>query len=911
MAHPSAARLAGSCIGAFSWGSQLATSKAVNIIAVLLIGFLLTVCHAAFAQNVDEATALNGQMEVLYRQGRYSEAMPLAQRILAIREKALGPNDPDVAESLNNLALLYRIQGRYADAEPLFKRSLAIAVKAFGPDHPNVAVSLNNLSDLYFVQSRYTDAEPLYKRSLAIREKAFGPIHPDVAESLNNLALLYRVEERYADAEPLYKRALAINEKTLGRDHPSIATSLNNLGELNRAIGRYADAERLHKHALAIREETLGPEHTDVATSLNNLALLYRVQGRYADAEALFKRSLTIWEKVYGRDHPNVATSFNNLASLYQEQKRYAEAESLYKQSVAIWEIALGPDHPNGAATSNNLADLYRAQGRYADALPIVQRTNGARKDVALGVFYHSQLENLISSTQALYASYNVLQRSSSSAAGKAISMLAARFAAGSGELAQLVRKDQDLTAESDRLDKDIIAAVSKPPTERNAAAEERIRKRIDEIRLERAQLQEAFNQRFPDYVELSKPQPLSLRETQLLLDDDEALVAFDLDKTSYVWVITRNRAEWKALSVGAEDVSKAVAKLRVGLDPESPKPFDRNVAYQLYRQVLGPIEQIISGKPRLLFVLSGALTSLPPQVLITSDPENRNLASIDWLVRKYAITVLPSVASLKFLRGGKSVVAAAKPMIGFGDPIFDRSAQTGTGQKAVTLNRSLTAFYRGIIADTKSLAQALPPLPETADELRAVAKELGASSEDIHLGDEASVPNVRKWPLNIYHVVYFATHALVAGEVEKFAKVKAEPALVLSIPDRASEDDDGLLRASDVAMLKLNADFVVLSACNTAAGDKPRAEALSGLARAFFYAGARSLIVSNWEVDSESTVALMTGFFDALNANPHLSHSEALRLSMLIMIDHPLQSEWSQPKYWAPFIVVGEPRKN
>ena len=164
---------------------------------------------------------------------------------------------------------------------------------------------------------------------------------------------------------------------------------------------------------------------------------------------------------------------------------------------------------------------------------------------------------------------------------------------------------------------------------------------------------------------------------------------------------------------------------------------------------------------------------------------------------------------------------------------------------------------------------------------------------------------------LTDYHVIYFATHALVAGEVEKFAKAKAEPALVLSIPDKPTEEDDGLLRASDVAMLKMNADFVVLSACNTAAGDKPGAEALSGLARAFFYAGARSLIVSNWEVDSESTVALMTGLFDALKRNPHLSHAEALRLSMLQMIDHPSKPEWAQPKFWAPFVVVGEPQKN
>jgi CHAT domain-containing protein len=158
---------------------------------------------------------------------------------------------------------------------------------------------------------------------------------------------------------------------------------------------------------------------------------------------------------------------------------------------------------------------------------------------------------------------------------------------------------------------------------------------------------------------------------------------------------------------------------------------------------------------------------------------------------------------------------------------------------------------------------------------------------------------------------VYFATHALVAGEVEKFAKVRAEPALVLTIPEKPTDEDDGLLRASDVALLKMNADFVVLSACDTAAGDKPGAEALSGLARAFFYAGARSLLVSNWEVDSESTVALMTGLFDALKNNPHLSHAEALRLSMLQMLGNSSKPEWAQPKFWAPFTVVGEPPKD
>ena len=341
------------------------------------------------------------------------------------------------------------------------------------------------------------------------------------------------------------------------------------------------------------------------------------------------------------------------------------------------------------------------------------------------------------------------------------------------------------------------------------------------------------------------------------MLADDEALVTIDLNEKSYVWVITQDRAEWKELSVSAEDVSKVIGILRTGLNPDAPKPFDRKLAYQLYQQVLGPIEEIIAQKTRLSFVLDGALTSLPPQVLITTDPNGKDLISLDWLARKYAIT------------------------------------------------------YRGVTADTSSLAEALPALPETADELRAIAKILGAKSEDIKLGEAANVTAVKKQPLDNYRVVYFATHALVAGEVGKFAKVKAEPALVLSIPDKPSEQDDGLLRASDTAMLKLNADFVVLSACNTAAGDTPGAEALSGLARAFFYAGAKSLLVSNWEVDSESTVALMTDLFGSLKTNPHLSRAEALRLSMLQMINNPSKPEWAQPRYWAPFIVVGEPQKN
>jgi CHAT domain-containing protein len=174
------------------------------------------------------------------------------------------------------------------------------------------------------------------------------------------------------------------------------------------------------------------------------------------------------------------------------------------------------------------------------------------------------------------------------------------------------VRKDQDLIAEAERLDKIIIAAVSKPTAERNLAAEHQIRKHIEEIKVQRDELQDIFNHRFPNYVALSKPQPLTIEQTQVLLADDEALITIDLGQESYVWVITKDRAEWKELSVSAKDVSKEVETLRTGLNPDFPKPFDRNLAYQLYRQVLGSTEEIISRKARLSFVLDGALTSLP-----------------------------------------------------------------------------------------------------------------------------------------------------------------------------------------------------------------------------------------------------------------------------------------------------------
>lgn len=196
-----------------------------------------------------------------------------------------------------------------------------------------------------------------------------------------------------------------------------------------------------------------------------------------------------------------------------------------------------------------------------------------------------------------------------------------------------------------------------------------------------------------------------------------------------------------------------------------------------------------------------------------------------------------------------------------------------------------------------------MPQLPDTADELNAVAKDLGAATSDIHLGSDASETTLKRAPLSDYRIVYFATHGLVAGDV----KGVAEPSLALSIPAQPSELDDGLLTSSEVAQLKLNADWVVLSACNTIAGDKPGAEALSGLARSFFYAGARALLVTHWSVDSAAATRLTTSTFDRMKADLKLGRAEALRQAMLGYLNDASSPRNAYPGLWGPFALIGE----
>ena len=401
-----------------------------------------------------EARRVDRQIARLYQQGKYAEALPLAQRAAEIRKRALGEDHPDYAASLNDIGELYRLQGKYAEAEPFHKRSLAIREKALGANHPDVAISLNNLALLYGDEGRYAEAEPLFARSLAIMEKSFGPDHPNVATILNNFALSYCKQSQYAEAEPLYKRALSIDEKALGPDHPGLATDLNNLAALYVSQGRYAEAEPLYARALAIKEKALGPDHPDVAMSLNNLAELYRKRGRYAEAEPLYKRALAIKEKALGPDHPAVALGLNNLAALYDEQGRYSEAKQLYERALTIREKALGPNHPDVAQSLDNLAHLYHEQGRFTEAEPLHKRALTIREK-ALGPNHPDMAQSLSGlaanmTSQGRYAEAEPLYQRALAITEKALGPDHPEVADSLGNLADLyVKEGKYVEAES------------------------------------------------------------------------------------------------------------------------------------------------------------------------------------------------------------------------------------------------------------------------------------------------------------------------------------------------------------------------------------------------------------------------------------------------------------------------------
>jgi CHAT domain-containing protein len=535
------------------------------------------------------------------------------------------------------------------------------------------------------------------------------------------------------------------------------------------------------------------------------------------------------------------------------------------------------------------------------------------------------------------------------SGAAAAVDRVTARFAAGSGQLAVLEQERDKKLAELEAIDRQFNALIERgstvPEEERRALTQRRAAVR-DEV----TAIETRIGREFPQYFDLTRPKALDIAQVQKLLNPDEAmLMVLVSDDASYTWAITREKASWSRSEAMKEGpLAEKVAALRASMEVDGArgsarqpppaagaaaapqgKAFDRKLAHEIYKELIAPVEPVLEGKQVLLTNVTGALTSLPLALLVTAPPQGSDsdpsaVATSPWLIDRYALAELPSVSSLRALRcllianpaeahpgcdtkaASTSYAQARSGTIA----LAAYGAPTLSGQYTAATGRSVTPdlagqMYKGKLADTEKL-RALAYLPQARAELESLGKTFGSKAEVV-LGDaatETAVKTSRTIPGARF--VVFSTHGLLATEVGD----NAEPGLVFTPPKAATPQDDGLLTASEVAELKMTADLVALSACNTAASSgKAGAEGLSGLARAFFFAGARSLLVSHWAVSDAATSLLMQQTFDNIQKGDIAGRARALQAAMK-SVRNEGTGQFVSPKYWAAFTLVGEPGK-
>jgi CHAT domain-containing protein/tetratricopeptide (TPR) repeat protein len=900
---------------------QLSAMRRAAGVAGLALVIVLG-CSTAGAQTGGQDDS--ARLESLRAEGRYSEAITVLQRVIAAQEGKSGLDNPMGVVLLNNLGELHYKLGLNAEAVPIYERALAISDKTIKVDNPLTAILLRNLGTVYQLQGRRGEAARLYARSILQFEKHMPATRIQLASTLNNLATLYQDIGRLQDAETLLQRVLKTYQDGLPAGHPYVSTALHNLGQLYKEQDDYAKAEPLMSAALRNIEGSLDRDHPLRGALLGNLGSLHMRKGEWAKAVVPLDQALEIYRKRAQRGLENLE---GELGGLVQADL------ARHKTTVAAFVTS---------AMNFMLSEPFR---------------DPSRIDLALGA---AIISRVLQATEWLPSS-----------ASSSLAKMAARRVKGDGPLATIIRERQDLVLEWQARNKRAFDRLLKgeAPDSKDRLADKARLAEIDR-RLADLDGHLARDFPDYAAVANPQPVPLSTVQAPLR-DNEVLVAFIETPARSWVWAITKTGLNIAPVALSGDGLAEEVAALRCGLDAADwvdpagwpaataaelerkqrqetryqrcrtlhPRyvasgtlPFDAMRSHGLYKRLLGSMEKEIAGK-QLIIVPSPALTQLPFNTLVTEPPgvgmpdDAEGYRATKWLGARQAITILPSIASLAALRRGARTTRAQKPWIGFGNPVLDgpsgdpeqgrlareaRSRQScGPAAPSARLaargsRAAIGDLFQGTLVDVAQLRRQTP-LPETAGELCDAAKRLGATEEDVWLGSRATETAIKglsaRGLLQNYATLHFATHGLVAGAL----KGVAEPALMLTPPAAPSEEDDGLLTASEVMQLKLDAEWVVLSACNTAAGGAEGAEAMSGLARAFFYAGARALLVSHWEVESDAAVALTTKALAEFQADPRVGRAEALRRSMLALASDKGNVGNAHPSVWAPFLLVGE----
>jgi CHAT domain-containing protein len=827
--------------------------------------------------------------------------------------------------------LIFEARGQFAEAEAAYRsaelRKSAGNKAVLEADNPPAETLLLQVVDSMVLnqarmkarQGRLAEAEVDARRALLSRLKDTGKYNPVTPRFVMGLAGILVEEGRYEEAEQLGRVALEIN-KTVGMPDDSHATVqlLSQLAGILTLQRKAPEANAIYAtidKAIATWE----PQRRQVfELNPSRILSLYasgQLDAGIAAAEQLVKKQIGR----VGENHFDAASARGTLAIGLMRAQRDADAIREFKAAIPVM-MASANENADDENTTVVAARSQRLQTIVETYLLLLARAEGQGKDIGEETFGLADAVRGRSVQQALAAS-------------------SARAAAKDPALADLVRKEQDLTKQVNAQLGTLNNVLALPSAERDEKGVQQIQASIAALRGERDKARQEIKQKFPTYADLVSPRPPRVAEIRATLADDEAMLSFYFGQNgSFVWAVPKSGpVAFAAVGAKIGDIETRIRKLREALEPQAAMisdipPFDLKLGYELYQLLLKPVESGWKPATKLIVVTNGALGLLPLSLLPTApadvaadeDPLFVGYRKVPWLARTHAVSTVPSAAALRTLRQLPPGKPGRGDLVAFGDPYFNRDQQAeaesadgkvqladvgGNVTRGMPLKRRNSPKLEGV--DSAELGL-LPRLPDTADELKSIALALQADpSKVLFLGKSASETAVKTMNLSGFRILAFATHGLVPGELNGLT----QPALALSSPAVTGEGGDGLLTMEEILGLKLDADWVILSACNTGAGAGAGAEAASGLGRAFFYAGTRALLVTNWSVHSQSARQLVTDLFKRQADDQKLSRSEALRQAMMALVDGPgyLNGEgktefaYAHPLFWAPYTIIGD----
>lgn len=844
---------------------------------------------AAMPAVEDAIDVVSGHSEPLVGASKQDEAV---QRLMAsIGSSLYSVGDLQGYHNLLRLARQYNLQGNYAEAERRYREALAVQQKVSAGDPAGQAYTLMHLALELSNQERFGEAEALFQRSEKLMSGTADPA--DEARLLSYRAIHLGNQQKSGEAAALAHKATEMRASLAKEKDPLAGTNTAaGFAAFSTSAGpRVPTAAVLTTQSSTARGDMVQSKYVEGAMLLR--------QDRLDEAEAVLAEAMEIFqsdERIPRRWLPQIRLT---QAEVAERQGHLGEAERLLQSTIAALRLQSTGSRTEGT-TLLALGRVFFAQGRTADALTafrsgfvIIRQTGADLRADQTSAYFRAGLDEIRRSPdqrrQLAAEMFVVAQMVRGSITAQTLAQATARLAASDQPVGSVIRELQDARSARDATNERLTLAQADAntlPPQLDALETQLHQLESKVARLER-EVQAAaprYNQFLDAPVEATAvSEALQPGEVMIqVMIGDSGGIGFLIDREGIVaYPIDLNEAQEKQL----------VKQIRVPFDAGRYKTYDLKAAYEMYVRLFGPVRDRLAAATHVIFVPSGPLLSLPIGVLVDKEVESGegkpDYSQVPWLIRRHALTLAPSVQSFYNLRTLDAPSQATKPFVGFGDFVPARDVDSVL---------KLRGLPEGCRSDVMSVAEA-PALPNTVPELRAVAGALG-TSERLVLGEAFSEEGVASAGLQDYRVVYFATHGLLPHELNCWN----EPSLITSKPP--TEKGDGLLTASEIMNLKLDADLVVLSACNTGGpGTETGGESLSGLARAFFYAGARSLLVTHWSIPDAPTVRLMVSTFKYLGVEG-TSAAVALQRAQLELIGDP---QSAHPLNWGAFTVVGD----